>query len=61
MGDWFERNRGFVLILLINLALMGGLFFWLKRPASSPVEIVPPQTPPNPPPKCNPPPKTIGG
>jgi len=48
MGDWFERNRGFVLILLINLALMGGLFFWLKRPAPSSVEIVPPDPTPSP-------------
>ena len=42
MGDWFERNRAFVLVLLINLALMGGLYFWLRRPVSAPVEILPP-------------------
>ena len=42
MGDWFERNRAFVLVLLINLALMGGLYFWLRRPVSSPIEILPP-------------------
>jgi competence protein ComEA len=40
--EWFERNRGFVLVTLINLALIGGLFFWLKRPNPSPIEIVPP-------------------
>jgi len=48
MGDWLERNRGSVLVLLINLALIGGLFFWLRRPVSSPVEIVPPDPTPSP-------------
>jgi competence protein ComEA len=43
MSDWFERNRGFVLVTLINLALIGGLAFWLRRPDPSPIEIVPPQ------------------
>lgn len=42
MTDWLERNRGFILVTLINLALVGGLFFWLRRPDPNPVEIVPP-------------------
>lgn len=48
MGNWFERNRGFVLVTLINLALVGGFFFWLQRPASSPIEIVTPEPTPSP-------------
>jgi competence protein ComEA len=46
MRDWIERNRGFVLVTLVNLALVGGLFFWLQRPAPSPVEIIPPEPTP---------------
>lgn len=48
MGDWFERNRGYVVVMLVNLALLGGLFFWLKRPVSTPVEIIPPEPTPSP-------------
>lgn len=43
MTDWLERNRGFVLVTLINLALVGGLFFWLQRPVSTPIEIARPE------------------
>ena len=61
MGDWFERNRGFVLVMLTNLALVGGLFFWLRRPVSSPVEIVQPDLTPSPVPTatCTPSPLRI--
>jgi competence protein ComEA len=48
MGDWLEHNRGFVLVMLINLALIGGLFFWLRRPVSAPMEILPPDPTPSP-------------
>jgi competence protein ComEA len=48
MGDWFERNRGFVVVMLMNLALLGGLFIWLERPAPSPIEIAPPEPTPSP-------------
>lgn len=48
MGDWLEHNRGFVLVMLINLALVGGLFFWLRRPVSAPMEILPPDPTPSP-------------
>jgi competence protein ComEA len=48
MGNWLERNRSIVLVLLVNLAVIGGLFFWLKRPVSSPVEITPPDPTPSP-------------
>ena len=43
MAEWLERNRGHVIVLLINLAVTGGLFFWLQRPAAAPLEITPPQ------------------
>lgn len=48
MTDWLERNRGFVLVTLINLALMGGLFFWLQRPVPPPIEITTPEPTPSP-------------
>lgn len=47
MGDWLEHNRGFVFVTLVNLALIGGLFFWLRRPVPSPVEILPPDPTPS--------------
>jgi competence protein ComEA len=59
MGDWFERNRAFVLVLLINLALMGGFFFWLRRPVSSPVEVLPPDPTPSPAPTATPTPSPV--
>ena len=43
MAEWLERNRGHVIVLLINLAVTGGLFFWLQRPVAAPLEITPPQ------------------
>ena len=46
MSDWLERNRGFILVTLINLALMGSLVFWLRRPVSTPIEIVMPTSSP---------------
>ncbi len=48
MGDWLEHNRGFIFVMLINLALIGGLFFWLRRPVSAPVEVLPPDPTPSP-------------
>jgi competence protein ComEA len=46
MAEWLERNRGHVIVLLINLAVTGGLFFWLQRPVAAPLEITPPQATP---------------
>ena len=48
MADWLERNRGFILVTLINLALIGALAFWLRRPAPAPIEILPPEPSPSP-------------
>jgi len=54
MGEWFERNRGYVVLMLVNLALLGGLFFWLRRPVSTPAEIIPPEPTPSPAPTSTP-------
>lgn len=48
MIDWLERNRGFILVTLINLALIGGLAFWLRRPTPTAIEILPPAATPSP-------------
>jgi len=48
MAEWLERNRGHIIVLLVNLAVTGGLFFWLQRPVAAPLEITPPQPPPAP-------------
>ena len=48
MTEWLERNRGHVIVLLINLAVTGGLFFWLQRPSTASLEITPPQPTPAP-------------
>jgi competence protein ComEA len=61
MGDWLERNRGYILVTLINLALVGGLAFWLKRPDPAPLEMVLPDPTPAPSPTspATPPPMRI--
>jgi competence protein ComEA len=59
MGDWLERNRGYVLVTLINLALIGGLAFWLKRPNPAPLEMVPPDPTPAPSPTSLPTPPPL--
>jgi len=59
MGNWLERNRSIILVLLVNLAVIGGLFLWLKRPDSSPVEITPPDPTPTPVPTPTPTPAPI--
>jgi competence protein ComEA len=48
VAEWLERNRGHIVVLLINLAVTGGLFFWLQRPVAAPLEIAPPQLTPAP-------------
>ena len=46
--EWLERNRGYVILTLIFLALLGGLFFWQRSPTPAPVEILPPEPTPSP-------------
>lgn len=31
MTDWIERNRGYILVLIINLAVTGAALFWIQR------------------------------
>jgi competence protein ComEA len=45
MTDWIERNRGHLLVVIINLAVIGAAFYWLQRPLSPQVEIVPASVP----------------
>jgi competence protein ComEA len=41
MADWIERNRGHILVVLLNLAVVGALYFWLRRPVPMSLEIEP--------------------
>jgi competence protein ComEA len=45
MADWVERNRGHILVILLNLAVVGALFFWMQRPAPTRFEIAPAPAP----------------
>jgi competence protein ComEA len=45
MTDWIERNRGHLLVVIINLAVIGAAFYWLQRPLSPQVEVVPASVP----------------
>jgi competence protein ComEA len=45
MANWVEHNRGFILVTLLNLAVVGALFFWFQRPSPTQVEIVPASAP----------------
>lgn len=41
MNDWIERNRGYIIVLLLSLILNGGLVLLLLRPPASEIKIVP--------------------
>jgi competence protein ComEA len=43
MGGWLERYRGYILIVLLNLVVLGGMFFFLRRSEPVPITIVPPE------------------
>lgn len=45
MPDWLERHRSQLLVALLVLAVAGGAFFVARRPASRPIEIIPPPSP----------------
>jgi competence protein ComEA len=38
MGNWLERYRGYILITVINLVVLGGVIFFWRRP--SPPELI---------------------
>jgi competence protein ComEA len=43
MADWLERYRGYILIFLLNLVVVGGMFFFLRRPEPEPIFILTPE------------------
>jgi competence protein ComEA len=43
MADWLERYRGYILIVLLNLVVLGGMFFFLRRPEPEPISILTPE------------------
>ena len=43
MADWLERYRGYILIVLLNLIVLGGMFFFLRRPQPEPIFILTPE------------------
>lgn len=43
MAGWLERYRGYILIVLLNLVVLGGMFFFLRRPEPEPITILPPE------------------
>ena len=40
-NDWIERNRGYIIVLLLNLLLSGGLILLLHHPAPAGIRIIP--------------------
>lgn len=46
MADWLERYRGYILITLINLIVLGGVVILLRRPTTpGPISFPPSPTP----------------
>lgn len=46
MSNWLERYRGYILITLINVVILGGVtFFWHRPPSSEVITIAPTATP----------------
>lgn len=43
MAGWLERYRGYILIVLLNLVILGGMFFFLRRPEPEPISILSPE------------------
>jgi len=43
MDGWLERYRGYILILLFGLVVLGVVFFFLRRPQPEPIKILPPE------------------
>lgn len=46
--QWIERNRGHILVLLINLALIGALTVWQHVPSPAPIQLISPLSTPSP-------------
>lgn len=43
MADWLERYRGYIVVVLLNLVVLGGMFFFWRRPEPEPVSILAPE------------------
>ena len=43
MADWLERYRGYVVTVLLSLIVLGGMFFFLRRPEPEPISILTPE------------------
>jgi competence protein ComEA len=43
MADWLERYRGYIVIVLVSLIVLGGMFFFLRRPQPEPIFILTPE------------------
>ena len=54
MSNWLERYRGYILITVINLIVLGGVTFFLRRPPSSDVLTIAPTATPLPTPTPRP-------
>ena len=46
--QWIERNRGHILVLLTNLALIGALTVWQRVPSPAPIQLISPLSTPSP-------------
>lgn len=57
--SWWERHRGYVVVFLLNLLLMGGVVFWMRQPPAGGVEILPPPATPTPSPTFTPAPVRV--
>jgi competence protein ComEA len=42
MSDWLERYRGYILITVINLIVLGGVIFFFRIPRPSEIVVAPP-------------------
>ena len=45
MSGWLEKNRGYILIVLVCLILMGGTFILARRPAPETILVATPAVP----------------
>jgi competence protein ComEA len=41
-SDWWTRGRGYFLLSMVWLAILGGVVYLLRRPAEAPFVVVPP-------------------
>lgn len=57
MSNWLERYRGYILITLINLVILGGAIIFWRRPPQQTLIITPP--PPTPTPLPTPTPRPL--